>query len=309
MLRGEAKWGQQSGLTLLLPHGYEGQGPEHSSGRIERFLDLCAEDNMRVIVPSTSGQFFHLLRRQALVRPRKPLIVFTPKSLLRTKESFSPTSAMSEGRFEPVLEDGVASENASRLVLCSGKVYHDLARFRAENQANDVAIVRLAQLYPLESGRLNDLAGRNPRSDVGVVSGGTGEHGCLPLPARPPRSRVCSPVALLRPWAPAASPATGSAKTHALQQESLVRRAILEKPCNDLGPASTYLYGRQSGEIRRRRHPRDLENSEENAVPSESYFTPRLPPLGTAPGDPISLRISSAIPKVLGTEPGGTFRP
>ncbi|HEX2421438.1 MAG TPA: multifunctional oxoglutarate decarboxylase/oxoglutarate dehydrogenase thiamine pyrophosphate-binding subunit/dihydrolipoyllysine-residue succinyltransferase subunit, partial [Acidimicrobiia bacterium] len=122
---GEAKWGQQSGLVLLLPHGYEGQGPEHSSGRIERFLGLCADENMRVVVPSTSGQYFHLLRRQALLRPRKPLIVFTPKSLLRTRESFSSTETLWAGKFEPVLEDDVAKTYARRLVLCSGKVYHD----------------------------------------------------------------------------------------------------------------------------------------------------------------------------------------
>ena len=223
---GEAKWGQQSGLTLLLPHGYEGQGPEHSSGRIERFLDLCAEDNMRVIVPSTSGQFFHLLRRQALVRPRKPLIVFTPKSLLRTKDSFSPTAAMSEGRFEPVLEDGVASENASRMVLCSGKVYHDLARFRADDEANDVAIVRLAQLYPLESGRLNELAARNPKATLVWCQEEPENMGAFRFLRGHVESVFARPLVYCG-RAPAASPATGSAKTHAQQQEALVRRAIL----------------------------------------------------------------------------------
>lgn len=222
---GEAKWGQQSGLVLLLPHGYEGQGPEHSSGRIERFLGLCADENMRVVVPSTTGQYFHLLRRQALLRPRKPLIVFTPKSLLRTKESFSTTEVMSSGRFEPVLEDEVATNNARRLILCSGKVYQDLARFRSEVKADDVALVRLAQLYPIEGQRLADLARRHP--DAAVVwcqeepeNMGAYRFLCQHLEAAFGREVSYAGRE------PSASPATGSARAHAVEQERLVRAAI-----------------------------------------------------------------------------------
>ena len=222
---GEAKWGQQSGLVLLLPHGYEGQGPEHSSGRIERFLGLCADENMRVVVPSTSGQYFHLLRRQALLRPRKPLIVFTPKSLLRTRESFSSTETLRAGKFEPVLEDGVAQINARRLVLCSGKVYHDLSRFRSEAGIEDVAVVRLAQLYPLEQTRLADLARRHPEAATVWCQEEPQNMGAY-------RFLLTHLEAIFRreiTYAgrmPSASPATGSARSHAQQQEKLVRLAI-----------------------------------------------------------------------------------
>jgi 2-oxoglutarate dehydrogenase E1 component len=225
MAAGEAKWGQQSGLTLLLPHGYEGQGPEHSSGRIERFLDLCAKENMRVVVPSTTGQYFHLLRRQALLRPRKPLVVFTPKSLLRTKESFSPVEVFTSGRFEPVLEDGICPVGARRLVLCSGKIYHDLARRRAEAGLADVAVVRLAQLYPLERNALSDLASRHPAAELVWCQEepeNMGAYRFLWSHLRQIFGR--EPVYAGR--GPAASPATGSAKVHLREQEGLVAEAL-----------------------------------------------------------------------------------
>jgi 2-oxoglutarate dehydrogenase E1 component len=148
---GEAKWGRFSGLTLFLPHGYEGQGPEHSSARLERFLQLCAEHNMQVCIPSTPAQMFHLIRRQ-MVRPlRKPLIVLTPKSLLRHPLSTSPLEDLSQGRFNPLIDevdDKVKAEVASRIVFCSGKVYFDLAESRREQNLYDVAIVRIEELYP-----------------------------------------------------------------------------------------------------------------------------------------------------------------
>ncbi len=222
---GEAKWGQQSGLVLLLPHGYEGQGPEHSSGRIERFLGLCSDENMRVVVPSTTGQSFHLLRRQALLRPRKPLIVFTPKSLLRTRESFSSTETMSNGRFEPVLEDEVATNDARRLVLCSGKVYHDLARYRSEAGIDDVAIVRLAQLYPLEQNRLTDLANRHPGAAVAWCQEEPENMGAYRFLASHLEATFGREITYAGREA-SASPASGSARTHTEQQENLVRRAI-----------------------------------------------------------------------------------
>ena len=147
---GETKWGRLCGLTMLLPHGYEGQGPEHSSARLERFLQLCAEHNMQVCVPTTPAQIFHLLRRQ-VVRPlRKPLVVMSPKSLLRHKEATSSLEDLANGHFQMVLPDqaGLEAKKAKRVIMCSGKVYYDLIAWRTENEVDDVAIVRVEQLYP-----------------------------------------------------------------------------------------------------------------------------------------------------------------
>jgi 2-oxoglutarate dehydrogenase E1 component len=147
---GEAKWGRYCGLMLFLPHGYEGQGPEHSSARLERFLQLCAEHNMSVVVPSTPAQMFHLIRRQMVRNFRKPTIVLTPKSLLRHKLSVSPLADLSKGRFLRVIPeiDDIDVAAVTRLVLCSGKVYFDLLEARREKSLKHVAIVRLEQLYP-----------------------------------------------------------------------------------------------------------------------------------------------------------------
>ena len=147
---GEAKWGRFSGLTLFLPHGYEGQGPEHSSARLERFLQLCAEHNMQVCVPSTPAQMFHMLRRQ-MVRPmRKPLIVLTPKSLLRHPASTSALEELSRGRFQPLIGevDPLPREKVERIVFCSGKVYYDLVEMRRNESLDRVAVVRIEELYP-----------------------------------------------------------------------------------------------------------------------------------------------------------------
>ncbi len=148
---GEAKWGRLSGITLVLPHGYEGQGPAHSSARLERFLQLCAEYNMQVCVPSTPAQMFHMLRRQ-MVRPlRKPLIVMTPKSLLRHPLSVSRLEELGTGGFYPLIDeiDDLRPSAVTRIVLCSGKVYFDLLKSRRDAKVDTVAIVRLEQLYPL----------------------------------------------------------------------------------------------------------------------------------------------------------------
>lgn len=147
---GEAKWGRLCGMTLFLPHGYEGQGPEHSSARLERFLQLCAEHNMQVCVPSTPSQMFHMLRRQMLRQFRKPLIVMTPKSLLRHKMSVSPVTELSTGKFELVIPDVDSNDSKSvnRVVFCSGKVYFDLLEARNVHGRNNVALVRVEQLYP-----------------------------------------------------------------------------------------------------------------------------------------------------------------
>jgi len=147
---GEVKWGRVCGLTLLLPHGYEGQGPEHSSARPERFLQLCAEHNMQVCVPTTPAQIFHLLRRQMVRNFRKPLIVMSPKSLLRHKEAVSTMDELAGGKFQTVIGDAdpLVAEDVRRVVVCSGKVYYDLSAYRREQKISDVAVLRLEQQYP-----------------------------------------------------------------------------------------------------------------------------------------------------------------
>jgi len=147
---GEAKWGRLCGLTMFLPHGYEGQGPEHSSARLERFLQLCAEHNMQICVPSTPAQMFHMIRRQHVRSFRKPLIVMTPKSLLRHRMSVSPVSDLSGGRFELIIPEieAIETKKTRRLVLCSGKVYFDLLEAREVHGVDDVALIRIEQLYP-----------------------------------------------------------------------------------------------------------------------------------------------------------------
>jgi 2-oxoglutarate dehydrogenase E1 component len=156
---GESKWGRLCGLTMFLPHGYEGQGPEHSSARLERFLQLCAEHNMQVCVPSTPAQMFHMLRRQQVRNFRKPLIVMTPKSLLRHKMSVSPLTELSSGRFEVIIPEieAIERKQTRRLVFCSGKVYFDLLEAREVNGIKDVAIIRVEQLYPFPIEEFADI--------------------------------------------------------------------------------------------------------------------------------------------------------
>ena len=151
IVSGEAKWGRQSGLTMMLPHGYEGQGPEHSSARIERFLQLCADNNIQVVQPTTASQIFHLLRRQMVRQFRKPLVILTPKSLLRNKDAGSPLKELSTGRFQPIipeLDEQIKAASVKRVLACSGKVYYDLVHGRADRKDSSVAIIRVEQLYP-----------------------------------------------------------------------------------------------------------------------------------------------------------------
>ncbi|GIX51723.1 2-oxoglutarate dehydrogenase E1 component [Sphaerotilus sulfidivorans] len=148
---GEVKWGRVNGLVLMLPHGYEGQGPEHSSARLERFMQLAADTNMQIVQPTSASQIFHVLRRQMVRNLRKPLIIFTPKSLLRNKDATSPLADFTKGDFRTVLGEQKAdlvAEKVKRVIVCSGKVYYDLVKKRDEKKANDVAIVRVEQLYP-----------------------------------------------------------------------------------------------------------------------------------------------------------------
>jgi 2-oxoglutarate dehydrogenase E1 component len=148
---GEVKWGRACGLVMMLPHGYEGQGPEHSSARLERFLQLCADNNMQVVQPTTASQIFHLLRRQMIRQFRKPLVIMTPKSLLRNKDAGSPLCELTKGSFKTVIaetDESIDAKKVKRIVICSGKVYFDLLNARKERQQTDTAIIRLEQLYP-----------------------------------------------------------------------------------------------------------------------------------------------------------------
>lgn len=230
---GETKWERVCGLTMLLPHGFEGQGPEHSSARLERFLQLCAEDNMQVATPTTPAQIFHLLRRQ-VVRPiRKPLVVMSPKSLLRHKLAVSPLDELVHGKFETVLDefDPIDKAAVTRLVLCGGKVYYDLLEKRREQQLNHIAIVRIEQLYPFPHARLSQ-----------VVSGYPAVERIIWTQEEPQNQGAWSFLAPflyqvsheVKPGTPvrcharpaSAAPACGSTKLHALQQATVVANAL-----------------------------------------------------------------------------------
>ena len=167
---GEHKWGRLCGLVMLLPHGYEGQGPEHSSARLERFLQLCAEQNIQVCVPTTPAQVYHMLRRQARRNLRKPLVVMSPKSLLRHKDATSSLEELADGSFQTVIDEtnsDIDPKQVERVVLCSGKVYYDLVEKRQREEVKNVAIVRIEQLYPFPEERLYEtLSGYKNLKDV-----------------------------------------------------------------------------------------------------------------------------------------------
>jgi multifunctional 2-oxoglutarate metabolism enzyme len=224
---GEQKWGQRSGVVLLLPHGYEGQGPDHSSGRPERFLQMCAQNNMTVAMPSTPASYFHLLRWQALNPAHKPLVVFTPKSMLRLKDAVSAVRDFTSGRFEPVFPDtAVAPDGVRRVLLCSGKVYWDLLKYRTQHDITDTAIVRVERLHPLPAVEVAAaLAAYGPDVQLRWVQEEPANQGTWPFIA------MNLPVALGRPLAavsrPAASsPAVGSLKRHNAEQAQLVADAF-----------------------------------------------------------------------------------
>ncbi|HCA27733.1 MAG TPA: 2-oxoglutarate dehydrogenase E1 component, partial [Betaproteobacteria bacterium] len=227
---GEAKWGRQCGLAMLLPHGYEGQGPEHSSARIERYLQLCAEDNLQVCVPSTPAQMFHLLRRQMLRPYRKPLIVFTPKSLLRHKECVSSLDALAQERFMPVLDDDAAIDpkQAQRIIICCGKVYYDLSAARRERALDTTVILRLPQLYPFPSAALHAALRRYPRAkDIVWTQEEPQNKGAWHALRRHLRACLKSSQRLHYAGRPeAASPAAGYLFKHLAQQKALVDAAL-----------------------------------------------------------------------------------
>ena len=182
----EDKWGQRSALTLMLPHGFEGQGPEHSSARLERFLALSAQDNIRVVYPTTAAQYFHVLRRQVHDRNRKPLVVMTPKRYLRMPATASPVEAFTHGGFEPVLDDPSAPATVQRVIVCSGKFGHELIAQRDESAA-PVAVVRVEQLYPWPRAEVGSRAGALPRCGRLLGARGTRQHGRAQLRAAPAR--------------------------------------------------------------------------------------------------------------------------
>jgi 2-oxoglutarate decarboxylase len=219
---GEDKWSQPSPLVLLLPHGYEGQGPEHSSARLERFLQLCAEDNMQVVVPSTPAQYFHVLRRQALREVKKPLVVFTPKSLLRLAAASSPAKEFTEGRFEAVLPDPKPPKEPKRLILCTGKVFYDLVKAR-ENKP--VAIVRVEELYPFPEASLKPVLKDHEGAEVVWVQEEPENMGAAWYMERELRSRLDLELEIIA-REESASPATGSQTFHKQEQDQLIQRAL-----------------------------------------------------------------------------------
>jgi 2-oxoglutarate dehydrogenase E1 component len=226
----EDKWYRLSGMSMLLPHGFEGQGPEHSSARLERFLILAAEDNIQVTNPTTPAQYFHLLRRQALRRWRKPLVVMTPKSLLRSPEATSPLEALSRDRFHRILDDPRQpdAKHVRRVLLCSGKIYYDLDAERQKQEIDDVAILRLEQLYPLPDEALAEALTPFPDSTpVLWVQEEPENNGAW----RYLRVRFGERLLDRFPFAglyreASASPATGSTASHHLEQQEIVSRAL-----------------------------------------------------------------------------------
>jgi 2-oxoglutarate dehydrogenase E1 component len=236
LVAAEDKWGQTSGLVLLLPHGYEGQGPEHSSARIERFLNLCARGNLRVTEPTTAAQYFHLLRAQARMADRKPLVVFTPKSLLRARQARSPIGAFTSGSFQEVLDDPAAADEGfdrnavERVVLCSGKVAYDALARRDEigDAGKAVAVVRVEQLYPWPKSTIQNILGGYPHSEQVVwlqeepENMGPWNFVQQRLQTMLRNSHVLRHVSR----AESASPASGSAALHRLEQDDLLARSV-----------------------------------------------------------------------------------
>ena len=228
---GRAKWGQQTRLTLLLPHGHEGQGPEHTSARLERFLQLAAEDNIRVAYATTPAQYFHLLRRQALSPVVRPLVVMTPKSLLRHPRATSPLAELAEGEFYPVLGDPSADaryEEITRLVLCTGKIYYDLEMFPDREAQTHVAVARVEELYPFPGEAIEALVGSFPKlQEIAWVQEEPMNQGALSYIGPRLRSVVPRKIPLRHVARPdRASPAEGKNKDHVKEQKRIVEEGL-----------------------------------------------------------------------------------
>ncbi len=223
----EQKWGQRSSVVLLLPHGFEGQGPDHSSARIERFLQLSAEQNMTVAMPSTPASHFHLLRQQAYQRPRRPLVVFTPKSMLRLKAATSAVEDFTSGTFRAVVPEERLPADAAvdRVLLCSGKVYWDLLAHREKTGDTRTAIVRLEQLYPLDRSAVAEAIAPYGQAELVWVQEEPANQGAWTyIKVRLPRSLGRDVRRISR--AASASPAAGSSKVHAAEQQAIVEQAF-----------------------------------------------------------------------------------
>ncbi|QWD61585.1 2-oxoglutarate dehydrogenase E1 component [Polynucleobacter sp. MWH-UH25E] len=228
---GEVKWGRANGLVMMLPHGYEGQGPEHSSARLERFMQLCADTNMQVIQPTTASQIFHVLRRQMIRQFRKPLILFTPKSLLRNKDAASPLSEFTKGGFQTVIgerDETIDAKQVTRLIACSGKVYYDLVKQRAEKKATDVAIIRVEQLYPFPHKALASELKKYPKlEEVVWCQDEPQNQGAWFFVQHNILENMSDGMKLAYAGRPAsASPACGYAHLHQEQQKSLLNAAF-----------------------------------------------------------------------------------
>lgn len=222
----ESKWQRVSGITLLLPHGYEGQGPEHSSARLERFLQLCAEDNMQVVNITTPANFFHALRRQMRRDFRKPLIVMSPKSLLRLPAASSTIEEFGPGTsFQEIIDDADLKKGAKRLILCSGKVYYDLVGYRSENKIDDTAIVRIEQLYPLHRDRLAEIAAAHPKSKLIWCQEESQNMGAWSHLA-PSLEEIFGRKAIYAGRDAAASPAVGALNLHKIELRAFLKDAF-----------------------------------------------------------------------------------
>jgi 2-oxoglutarate dehydrogenase E1 component len=223
----EQKWGQRSSLVLLLPHGYEGQGPDHSSARIERYLQLCAENNMTVARPSTPASYFHLLRRQAYARPRRPLVVFTPKAMLRLRGATSDVSEFTSGAFRPVIDDprGVDKNAVQRVLVMAGKVYYDAKAELDKNPDDRIALVRVEQYYPFPGDELKSVLASYPNAELFWLQDEPENQGAWIYMALSAAKAGLPPFGVFS-RAASASPATGSAKRHAQELSDLITRAV-----------------------------------------------------------------------------------
>src|SRR5215469_10354727 len=226
IVAGEDKWGLLSGLVMLLPHGYEGQGPEHSSGRIERYLQLAAKDNIQVCQPSTAGQYFHLLRRQALRRWRKPLIVFTPKGMLRHPDAGSPLSYLSTGSFQTAIQD-LEIKNGERLIFCTGKIGHELRRERKRRGDTRTAIIFVDQLFPVPESALEEIIAQhsNAREFLWVQEEPANQGALNFLAPNIERLTRGNPLRSVKRSA-SSSPSTGSHTAHEMEQKTLLELAF-----------------------------------------------------------------------------------
>jgi len=221
----EDKWGQTCRLVIALPHGFDGQGPEHSSARLERFLQLCAEDNIQVVTPTTPAQYFHLLRLQAYRTVHKPLVVMAPKWLLRLPEARSSATELTLGRFQEVLPDPDQAVKARKTILCQGKIYYELAQRRIEQKVNDVALVRLEQLYPFPADKLKEKLEQYSGSRIIWLQEEPRNMGAWNY-MRAQCSRALNLELDVMSRKESASPATGSLRVHRIEQQALVERAF-----------------------------------------------------------------------------------